>query len=179
MTPYGRYGCTTTSVLHGISKRIQWDESWGPKPRFVVCVFVLFLFSRFSYRITTFDWFLVSEPGFFWLAGTFETFWFEVEDLKELGPFTETLRWNLSPGIGFDGRKDHPMTENLSKCLKIKISKILVDNWMDFLWFRDKTQCIRLLPTRSTQRTPQNLLISIKNRICYWFLCRTPFFQVH
>ena len=47
MDPYGRYGRTTTSVLHGISKRIQWDESRGPKPRFVVFVFCFwFLFSR-------------------------------------------------------------------------------------------------------------------------------------
>ena len=128
-----------------------------------------------SFVLVSISWFLVSEPGFFWLAGTFETFWFEVEDLKELGPFTETLKWNLSPGMGFDGRKDHPMTENIRKCLKIQISKILVDNLMNFLWFWDKTQCIRLLPTRSTQRTPPNLLIPISKCIFYWFFRPTRF----
>ena len=94
-------------------------------------------------------------------AITFETFRYEVEDWEELGPYTETSRWNLSPGMGFDGRKDHPMTENIRKCLKIQISEILVDNLMNVVWFGVKNRCIRLLPTRSTTCTPQNLSISI------------------
>ena len=39
-----------------------------------------------------FDWLLVSEPGFLALAGTFETFQYEVEDWEELGPNTETSK---------------------------------------------------------------------------------------
>ena len=91
----------------------------------------------------------------------FETFRYLVEDWEELGPPTETSRWNLSHGMGFDGRKDHPRPQNPRKSLKIVFSKIWVDSWMNFLWFWDNNQCIRLLPMRSTQWTSQNLWISI------------------
>ena len=91
----------------------------------------------------------------------FETFRYLVEDWEELGPPTETSRWNLSHGMGFDGRKDHPRPQNPRKSLKIVFSKIWVDSWMNFLGFWDKNQCIRFLPMRSTRWTSQNLWISI------------------
>ena len=52
--------------------------------------------------------FLVSEPGFFELAGTFDTFRYQVGDWEELGPNNKTSRYNLSHGMGFDGRGTLP-----------------------------------------------------------------------
>ena len=59
MDPYGRYGRTTTSVLHGISKRIQWDESRGSKPRFCVLFFVF----GFVFQFLLDHHFLIRQGG--------------------------------------------------------------------------------------------------------------------
>ena len=59
-----------------------------------------------------------------WEIWIFETFRYLVEDWEELGPPMETSRWNLSHGMGFDGRKDHHRPQNPRKSLKILFSKI-------------------------------------------------------
>ena len=55
--------------------------------------------------------YLLVNLAFSGLAGISDTFRYEVEDWEELGPSPETSRWDLSPGMGLDERKDPPMTK--------------------------------------------------------------------
>ena len=84
--------------------------------------------------------------------GTFETFRYEVGDWEEWGPNTKTSRWDLSHGMGLDGRRDSPMTKNLRIFWKINVSVGFFHNRSNFLCLWDKTHTIRSVSSRQYRR---------------------------